>query len=252
MVEVCLKGRCARRVYGGKETLASLEGDNMKKRLLLIALASLLFTFYQQSARAQSEPEKSKATRSEVGAQFSSITFGTDYTQPGFGGRFTYNFNDNIAVEAELNYFPNDNGRITDGRNNGRLTEGLFGVKIGKRFKNVGIFGKARPGFMSFSRGFGDVVITGPPPAGSIFPQSDFVPRRLTHPAIDLGGVLELYVSRRLVTRFDAGVIIAHVGQTTFQTLAAGPNNTVIVAPATIPGFNGSAFRFSAGIGYRF
>lgn len=225
----------------------------MKKRLLLIALAgALLFTFYQQSAHAQSEPEKSKATRFEVGAQFSSITFGPGYTQPGLGGRFTYNFNDNIALEAELNYFPNDNGIISDSRNNGRITEGLFGVKIGKRFKNVGIFGKARPGFLSFSRGFGDVVITGPPPAGSIFPQSDFIPRRLTHPAIDLGGVLEFYPSRRLVTRFDAGVTIARVGQTTFQSLAAGPGNTVIVAPVTILGFTGTSFQFSAGIGYRF
>ena len=224
----------------------------MKKPLLLISLGVMLLSFYQQDARGQSEPEKSKATRFEVGAQFSSITFSPDYTQPGFGGRFTYNFNDNIAVEAELNYFPNDNGIINNSRNNGRVTEGLFGVKIGKRFKNVGIFGKARPGFLSFSRGFGDVVVTGPPPAGSIFPQSDFRPRRLTHPAIDLGGVLELYVSRRWVTRFDAGVIVARVGQTTFQGFVAGPNNTVIVAPITISGFTGTGFQFSAGIGYRF
>jgi hypothetical protein len=224
----------------------------MKKRLLLIAFALRLFAFYQQDAHAQGEPEKSKATRFEIGAQFASITFEPDHTQPGLGGRFAYNFNDTIALEAELNYFPNDNGIISDSRNNGRVTEGLFGVKIGKRFKNVGIFGKARPGFLSFSRGFGDVVITGPPPAGSIFPQSDFVPRRLTHPALDLGGVLEFYPSRRWVTRFDVGVILARVGETTFQTFAAGANNTVIVAPATIPGFTGSAFRFSAGIGYRF
>ena len=222
----------------------------MKKHLFLIAFA--LLAFYQQDAHAQTEPEKSKATRFEVGAQFTSISFSADHTQPGLGGRFTFNVNDNIAHESELNYFPNDNGEISTSRNNGRVTEGLFGIKVGKRFKNVGIFGKARPGFLSFTRGFGDVVVTGPPLPGDIFPQSEFRPRRLTHPAIDLGGVLEFYPSRRWVTRFDAGVIIARVGQTTFQTFAAGPNNTFIVAPATIPGFTGSAFRFSAGIGYRF
>ena len=222
----------------------------MKKRLFLIAFA--LLAFYQQDARAQNQPEKSEATRYEVGAQFTSISFGPDHTQPGLGGRFTFNLNNNIALEAELNYFPNDNGEISTGRNNGRLTEGLFGVKVGKRFKNVGIFGKARPGFLSFTRGFGDAVITGPPLPGDIFPQSEFRPRRLTHPAIDLGGVLEFYPSRRWVTRFDAGVIVARVGQTTFQSFAAGPNDTIIVAPATIPGFTGTAFRFSAGIGYRF
>ena len=224
----------------------------MKKCLRLIALIIFAWAVYQQDASAQNEPEKSEATRFEVGAQFASITFGSDYTQPGLGGRFTYNINNTFALEAELNYFPNDNGITSDSRNNGRVTEGLFGVKIGKRFKNVGIFGKARPGFLSFSRGFGDVVITGPPPAGSIFPQSDFVSRRLTHPAIDLGGVLEFYPSRRWVTRFDAGVSIARVGDTTFQSFAAGPGGTVIIAPATISGFTGKAFRFSAGIGYRF
>lgn len=224
----------------------------MKKPLFLIALIIFLLSFYQQVARAQGEPEKSKATRFEVGAQFSSITFEPDHTQPGAGARFTFNFNDNIALEAELNYFPNDNGVISTNRNNGRVTEGLFGVKAGKRFKHFCIFGKARPGFISFTRGFGDVVITGPPPAGSIFPQSDFLPRRLTHPAIDLGGVLEFYPSRRLVTRFDVGATLMRVGQTTFQGFASGPNNTVVVAPITIPGETRSSFQFSAGIGYRF
>ncbi|HEX8177005.1 MAG TPA: outer membrane beta-barrel protein [Pyrinomonadaceae bacterium] len=224
----------------------------MRKPLLLIALGILLLSFYQIDASAQGEPEKSKATRYEIGAQFSSITFEPEHTQPGAGARFTFNFNDNIALEAELNYFPNDNGIISGNRNNGRVTQGLFGVKAGKRFRNFGIFGKARPGFISFTRGFGDVVITGPPPAGSIFPESEFRPRRLTHPAIDLGGVLEFYPSRRLVTRFDAGVTLMRVGETTFQGFAAGPNNTVVVSPITLPGETRSSFQFSAGIGYRF
>lgn len=223
----------------------------MKQRLLLIALLLSCFSLYQEDARAQ-EPEKSKATRYEVGAQFSSITLAPDYTQPGLGGRFTFNFNDNFALEAETNFFPNDNGIISDRRVNGRATEGLFGVKAGKRFKNFGIFGKARPGFISATRGFGDVVITGPPPAGSVFPESEFRPRRLTHLAFDLGGVLEFYPSRRLVTRFDAGVTIIRVGQTTFQGFAAGPGGTIVVAPITIPGDTSPNFQFSAGIGYRF
>ena len=224
----------------------------MRKPLLLIALIISYISFYQQDGRAQSEPEKSKATRYEIGAQFTSITFSPDHTQPGLGARFTFNFNDNFALEAETNYFPNDNGIISDSRDNGRVTEGLFGVKAGKRFKNFGIFGKARPGFISATRGFGDVVITGPPAAGSVFPESEFRPRRLTHLAFDLGGVLEFYPSRRIVTRFDAGVTIMRVGQTTFQGFAAGPGGTVIVAPITIPGDTSANFQFSAGIGYRF
>lgn len=224
----------------------------MKIRLLFTMFALLLFSFYQQDARAQAQPEKSSATRFEVGAQFSSITFEPEHTQPGFGARFTFNINDNVALEAEGNYFPNDNGIISSNRDNGRATQGLFGVKAGRRFKNFGIFGKARPGFISFSRGFGDVVITGPPPAGSVFPETDFRPRRLTHGALDVGGVLEFYPSRKLVTRFDIGATLMRIRQTTFQGLQIGPNNTVIVGPTTIPGETRSSFQFSAGIGYRF
>ncbi|HEX8746298.1 MAG TPA: hypothetical protein VF717_03805 [Pyrinomonadaceae bacterium] len=224
----------------------------MKKPLLLIALGILLLSFYQKDASAQGEPEKSKATRYEIGAQFSSITFEPGHTQPGAGARFTFNFNDNAALEAELNYFPNDSGIASGDRTNGRVTQGLFGVKAGKRFRNLGIFAKARPGFISFSRGIGDVIITGPPLASGAFPQADFRQRRLTHPAIDLGGVLEFYPSRRLVTRFDLGATLIRVGETTFQGFAAGPNDTVVVAPITLPGGTRSSFQFSAGIGYRF
>ena len=227
----------------------------MKKQMLMTALVVIAsICLYQQVVRAQAEPEKSKATRFEVGAQFSSVTFSPDHTQPGAGARFTFNFNDNFALEAETNYYPNDNGVTSFERVNGRLTEGLFGVKAGKRFKNFGIFGKARPGFMSFSRGIGDVVITGPAPAGSAFPLFEFRPRRLTHFALDLGGVLEFYPSRRIVTRFDAGVTIIRKGETSFQGFSAGPapDFAPIVGPVRIPGENVGSFRFSAGIGYRF
>ncbi len=224
----------------------------MKKFLFLIALVITSLSFYQQDARAQSDEDKSKATRYEVGAQFSSITFEPDFTQPGFGGRFTFNFNDHLALEAETNFFPNDNGLTSARGPNGRATQGLFGVKAGKRFKHFGIFGKARPGFISFTRGSGDAVITGPPLPGNVFPEIDFRPRRLTHLAFDVGGVLEFYPSRRLVTRFDAGITIIRLGQTTFQTLMAGPGGTFVVAPITFPGETVSSFQFSAGIGYRF
>lgn len=224
----------------------------MKKLLLLILLSLVSCSFYQQDARGQEETEKSRATRFEIGAQFTSITFTPEQTQPGFGGRFTLNFNDNFALDSELNYFPNDNGFNSARGPNGRVTEGLFGLKAGKRFKHVGIFAKGRPGFISFTRGSGDVVILGPPLPGNTLPEFDFIPRRLTHFAFDLGGVLEFYPSRKLVTRFDAGATIIRLGQTTFQTILPAAGNTFVVGPITIPGETVSSFQFSAGIGYRF
>ena len=68
-------------------------------------------------------------------------------TEPGFGGRFGYNFSRYLTLEAEGNFFPRD--RELEG---GRKTQGLFGAKVGKRMDRVGIFGKARPGFIRFQK----------------------------------------------------------------------------------------------------
>ena len=90
------------------------KGEGFMKRCLFVAaMVAAALCCYQQIARAQGgEPEKSEATRYEVAAQFSSMTFSPDHTQPGAGARFTLNFNDNFALEAEMNYFPNDNGHL--------------------------------------------------------------------------------------------------------------------------------------------
>src|SRR6266496_993744 len=88
----------------------------------------------------------------EVGSQVSSFTlfppggYG-DITEPGFGGRFTFNFNDYIAFDAEDNFFPDKNVFLGVGER--RAVQGQFGVKVGKRFKRLGVFAKVRPGFLS-------------------------------------------------------------------------------------------------------
>lgn len=81
-------------------------------------------------------------------------------TEYGFGGRFTYNFNKNVAVEAEANYFPIDRLART-GRESerivgtseffrfflepqGRKFQAVAGPKIGYRWKKIGLFGKVR------------------------------------------------------------------------------------------------------------
>src|SRR5918911_5567256 len=74
-------------------------------------------------------------------------------TEPGFGGRIGYNFNRYFAVEAEGNFFPRERSVNDTDFNGGRKTEGLFGVKVGRRFDEVGVFVKARPGFVHFDQG---------------------------------------------------------------------------------------------------
>lgn len=168
-------------------------------------------------------------------------------TQFGFGGRIGYNVNNYFAVEAELNFFPNAEAvspQLEDGDN----LQGLFGVKIGKRFEKAGIFAKARPGFLSESKGDLPELRAGiaciqifPTPAGC------FETARKTHLAFDIGGVVEVYPSKRTVIRFDAGDIIIRAGERRVPVVLSTHVGAVSIAAETTHNFQASigfAFRF--------
>src|SRR5205823_4151411 len=109
-------------------------------------------------------------------------------------------------AEAQFDYFPkSDTERIgsftlTDF---GSKVVGVFGVKVGARKKNFGVFGKARPGFIHFSVVPGFACVVFPGPISGLCPQ----PAK-TNFAFDVGGVVEYYPSKRAVLRFDAGDLI--------------------------------------------
>lgn len=183
--------------------------------VLLIAAAVLS----AQEARAQSD-----LPRFEVGAQVSVIDLRDSVGEkpPGIGGRFSYNVSDYAAFDAEVNHF-------STGEVNLDRTQGLFGVKAGKRFgkPSVGVFLKARPGFMHFhgARSPG-VSING-----------------TTKLALDIGGVVEFYPSKRTVVRIDFGdTIIFYNGETIRRlSLPGGPQERL-----------GTAHGLQAGIGFGF
>ncbi|HET6975967.1 MAG TPA: outer membrane beta-barrel protein [Pyrinomonadaceae bacterium] len=146
-------------------------------------------------------PERTR--RYEVGAQFTSlfVTPGDTpvqvsvprmHVEPGLGGRFTFNLTENIAFEAEGNYFTRLRFDFPQG---GHMFQGQFGGKVGKRFERWGVFGKARPGFVGFTRVF-DAPVQVPP---------IFQTKTKFYPSIDVGGVVEFYISPRWMARFDAG-----------------------------------------------
>jgi hypothetical protein len=214
----------------------------------MTATIILLLACGQHDARAQSD----ELQKFEVGAQFSSLSInkgGETRTEAGFGGRFTYNVTENFALEAEGNFFPR-NDRLFAFRTGGRAVEGLFGVKMGKRYKRFGIFAKARPGFISFSRGLTEFTPTGL--TNDPFAAFDVRIKRLTHFAADIGGVLEFYPTRRVFTRIDVGDTIIRYGQTTVTTFAGTPGGPFVPFPLTIPGDTTHNFQFSAGVGFRF
>src|SRR6185436_12412394 len=161
----------------------------------------------------------------------------------------TYNLNDHLAVEAEGNFYPASQTRnyVTGGR----AEQMQFGLKFGKRFDKFGVFAKVRPGFISFGE---TLRVTQTPLApGGFDIVNTFTQERKTHFTTDVGGVLELYPTRRVLVRFDFGDTIIRYGE--FDV----PNNNLVVNPPidqrpliTIPAEIKHNFQFTGGVSYRF
>jgi hypothetical protein len=225
----------------------------MKNCNILVALIGLLcLPLCTPEAKAQSDD----VSKFELGVHFTSITKPDNdnaATQAGFGGRFTFNFNRSVALEAVGNFFPNScrfcgNGPVA-GDNSGTSAQGLFGVKAGRRFEKWGIFAKARTGVVSFSEGDSRYVQTG---GGGAFP-FEFQQKRLNNLAFDLGGVLEFYPSKRLVTRFEAGDTLIHYGARQTSFLSFDPTiGALFLVPFTTRPDTRHNFQFTAGVGWRF
>lgn len=225
----------------------------MLKTLARSLVLPILVCLCSVSLRAQSDEKKF-----EVGGQFSSlhvptrtvstsgsfsVTTDERNIESGFGGRFGYQLSKYFTLEAEGNFFPRD--RILGG---GRKVQAVFGVKVGKRFEKFGLFAKARPGFVRYERGdyvfgSGGCVAVFPPPLGC------FRPVARTNFALDVGGVLELYPSKRTIIRFDAGDTMVHLPARNVAAFQANGISPVVVSatPETKHNFQGSV-----GFGFRF
>jgi len=240
-----------------------------KNFFIIIATMSLLFI---NSQRSQAQSPDVDDHRLELGGQFSvlNISMGRGIlpaspivcvtapcliqvpfecsreAEPGFGSRIGYNITNNFAIEAELNFFPRE--QRFDG---GREIQGLFGIKAGRRFEKVGVFGKIRPGFLntrtSEFRDRRDVAcITIFPPPAACFEETA---RREMNLAVDIGGVIELYPTSRMIVRFDAGDTIIRLGQRSFIVPFPPITSGVIV---TAPAETTHNFQGSVGVGFRF
>lgn len=187
------------------------------------------------------------AGKVEIQAQFTSLSvappqpFGFSSTEPGFGGRVVYNFNDNIAVEGEGNFFPNQH---VFEMAEGQAVQGQFGVKAGKRFRKFGVFAKARPGFLSLDgvSSFDGTFIEG---FGSTSP--NFLSRRKTHFTMDLGGVIEFYPSKKTIVRFDVGATFVRFG----PRLDVDYSNFPQLVVFTVPAKTTHRFQVTSAVGFR-
>jgi hypothetical protein len=221
------------------------------KRIVLYSTAVLfaLLMTCESSVRAQDED----VPKVEVGAQFSSLSLGRiDFldseTEAGFGGRISFNLNRSVALEAEGNFFPRREQQAS--ARGGRALQGLFGVKAGKRFERFGVYGKARPGFVHFTDAINEITSTSVVLDGETFFFPEIRTGAKTHFAVDVGGVLELYHTRRVLTRFDFGDTIIRYGERpgAFFTGLPGDPPTIFTRPPTTQ----HNFQFSAGVSFRF
>jgi hypothetical protein len=220
----------------------------MKTKVFEFALIINVIIFCSMRITAQQSKPSSELPKYEVGIEFTTLTLQPEDTNVGVGGRFTYNLNRHLALEAAGYFLPGKcstcNGQIT-----GHMGEGLFGVKAGQRFKRFGIFGKVRPGFINYSKGFYDIVPNG---SSSPFP-FDITQRHRTDFAADLGGVLEIYPKKRLLLRFDAGTTFDRFGRNTIHTVTNDPVTGALTPfTFTTSSFTQRRFQFIAGVGFRF
>ena len=214
----------------------------MNRKAMQLVFVCLLFV---SNAFAQSQD----VPKYEVGVEFTTLErgqFGSKSAEPGVGARFTYNLNETFAFEAAGYLFPD---RCSGCLNGGRMHQIVAGVKAGKRFEKWGFFAKARPGVVSFSQGKSEVVSI---PPGGPFP-FELVASRTNHFAVDVGGVVEFYPTRRIVTRFDVGDTIIHFGQRLrtlggFDPVTGVPQFFIFTQPARTT----HNFQFNAGVGFRF
>lgn len=158
----------------------------------------------------------------------------------GFGVRFTYNAFSHLSFEAEYDRTPYESEQATPVVG-GPLDAAFFGIKSGVRWRKWGLFGKFRPGLLSYNSA--TKSITGTALGGNVFTDLVIHTGRFTEPAFDTSGGFELYVSRHVLVRYDFGEMIVHHGAFTFPD----PLGSVVIGPST-----SSDFSFSTGLAFRF
>ena len=131
-------------------------------------------------------------------------------TNAGLGGRFGLQLSRWVSLDAEVNFFPKDEFEVDTSADppaarvsyNRRRTDVLAGVKAGWRGDRFGLFGKVRPGFTHLTdRG---IECIGAMCALMLFARPEY----RTEFALDLGGIVEFYPTRRTVARVDFGDVM--------------------------------------------
>jgi hypothetical protein len=168
--------------------------------LLVFICQGFVETQAQNKEILQDTPDKERRVYVDTHVTFMHIQ--NKYTfDAGVGTRAGYEIAKNVAVETEVNLFPEN--KVHAG---GKKEQAFFRVRMGQRFGRIGLFAKAGSGFMIFSKGDSKFDFAGQNGCEANPNQSYCVTyTRTTNLVGELGGVLEFNTSKRTFIRFDAG-----------------------------------------------
>ncbi|MBI1764585.1 MAG: hypothetical protein HYR56_24445 [Acidobacteria bacterium] len=216
----------------------------MLQKIFPLTFPFYLLLFFSTTALPQSDPPKY-----EIGVHATSVQPAQAPSRTIGGGlRVTYNFNSMLALEGEANLF---NHAGIGGYMRG---QGLGGLKAGARFSKFGVFGKIRPGIVRNK--FGEYT-KAPcfginPPPNSTLPRCRYEILTRHDFALDMGGVLEFYPTRRWVIRFDASDLVSRRRLPDFTVDTTSLPISVTIAPAPDVVVVRHHLQINAGVGIRF
>jgi len=169
---------------------------------------SLGATYNVGAMHDESATEQPVIGRFQIGghlAHRSAVSLGSDSvrSQLALGGFASYRVCPGVYADGALSIFTNA-VPVSTTIDGGRLTQLLVGGKFGTRKDGFGFFAKFRAGMDSHSR----VVV------GSY---ANYTVRRADYLAIDIGAVVERYVGRHAVIRFDGGDIYTAAGYLAYE-----------------------------------
>jgi len=177
-----------------------------------------------------------KYSAAELGAEYATFR-GTDanlqgQTFSGFGGRVDWNLTRRLALESEVDFFPQEATPLLLVQG-GQTLQAVFGIRAkAVQTGNLSVFGLIRPGLLHFT---GVNVLSG---------QADplYVTQPATYFVLNLGGGMEFYPSPRWILRFDIEGDPYRI---------PGYSASTAAGTAVLPGKINDTVRLNFGLAYR-
>jgi hypothetical protein len=143
-------------------------------------------------------PEWKDDPRWSLGLQFTGSNLPMDWEgchacrsfTPGTGITFDHRLTRFLWIDSEGNLYPGS-GKTSE---KGGAQEVLAGLKVGRSLHSWGIFSQVRPGFIRYDK--------------TLAPGSSTEYESTTRFALDLGGIVEYYISRHSTVRLNFGVTL--------------------------------------------